>query len=276
MKADLHLHTTASDGRLSPQELVRLALEVGLDVIAITDHDTVDGVDPALDAARMYDRITVIPGVEINTDVPKGEVHILGYFVDYHDDEFRTELLRLRNARRDRARKMVGKLHELGMKVEWNRVQELATGGALCRPHLARALVEKGYVKSEQEAFNKYIGHNGPAYVERRKLVPMEAVRLITNAKGLPVLAHPEDIPDLDSLLNELCNIGLRGIEIYYKDYGIDTINKLIQYASKYNLIATGGTDYHAFGDGLEVMIGNALAPSDSVMRLFTLAGRSI
>ena len=276
MKTDLHLHTTASDGRLAPQKLVSLAVEVGLEVIAITDHDTIDGLAPALEAAQSYPSISVIPGVEINTDVLQGEVHILGYFVDYHDNEFKKELLWLRNSRLDRARKMLSKLHELGMNIEWDRVQELAMGGAMCRPHIARALLEKGYVQSEKEAFDKYIGHNRPAYVERRKLLPIEAVRLITDAKGLPVLAHPDDIPDLDSLLQELCAAGLAGIEVYYKDYGMDTINKLLRFSSKYNLITTGGTDYHAFGDGLEVMIGATLVPAESVERLFILAGRTI
>jgi predicted metal-dependent phosphoesterase TrpH len=218
-------------------------VEVGLDVIAITDHDTVDGITPALEAARNYTPISVIPGVEINTDVQQGEVHILGYFVDYHDNKFIKELLRLRNAREDRARKMIDKLHELGMNIEWDRVQELAQGGTICRPHIALALLEKGYVHSEKEAFDKYIGHNRPAYAERRKLLPTEAVRLITDAKGLPVLAHPDNIP---------------------------------AFASKYNLITTGGTDYHAFGEGLEVMIGDTVVPEDSVKHLFTLAGRSI
>jgi predicted metal-dependent phosphoesterase TrpH len=251
-------------------------VEVGLDVIAITDHDTVDGITPALEAARNYTPISVIPGVEINTDVQQGEVHILGYFVDYHDNKFIKELLRLRNAREDRARKMIDKLHELGMNIEWDRVQELAQGGTICRPHIALALLEKGYVHSEKEAFDKYIGHNRPAYAERRKLLPTEAVRLITDAKGLPVLAHPDNIPALDSLIRELCDVGLAGIEVYYKDYGMDTIGKLLNFASKYSLITTGGTDYHAFGEGLEVMIGDTVVPEDSVKHLFTLAGRSI
>lgn len=276
MKADLHLHTTASDGRLEPAELVRLAVKVGLDVIAITDHDTINGVVVALKAAQEYSSLSVIPGVEINTDVPRGEVHILGYFIDYTDDSLEAELMRLRISRRERAQRMIEKLNSLGMKIEWERVQELAKGGTVCRPHVAQVLLEKGYVQSEKEAFDKYIGHNGPAYVEREKLLPTEAVKLVTGAKGLPVLAHPDDISELEVLLPKLKEAGLVGIEVYYKDYGPDVIQRLLKIARKHSLIATGGTDYHAFGDGLEVMMGGALAPAESVERLFALADNGI
>jgi len=272
MKADFHLHTTASDGRLEPAELVHLATTTGLDVIAITDHDTISGVAAGLEAAKKYSSISVIPGVEINTDVPHGEVHILGYFVDYTDNGFEAELMRLRISRRERAQKMIEKLDGLGMKIEWQRVQELAKGGTVCRPHVAQALLEGGFVQTEKEAFDKYIGHNGPAYVEREKLLPTDAVKLIVGARGLPVLAHPGDISELEVLLPKLKEAGLIGIEVYYKDYGPDVIRRLLKVAHKHNLIATGGTDYHAFGDGLEVMIGGALAPAESVERLFALA----
>lgn len=276
MKADLHLHTTASDGRLEPAELVRLAVKVGLDVIAITDHDTINGVAVALKAAQEYPSLSVIPGVEINTDVPRGEVHILGYFIDYTDDSLEAELMRLRISRRERAQRMIEKLNSLGMKIEWERVQELAKGGTVCRPHVAQVLLEKGHVQSEREAFDKYIGHNGPAYVEREKLLPTEAVKLVTGSKGLPVLAHPDDISELEVLLPELKEAGLIGIEVYYKAYGPDVIQRLLKVARKHSLIATGGTDYHAFGDGLEVMMGGALAPAESVERLFALADPDI
>src|SRR4030042_1313920 len=135
MKADLHLHTTASDGRLAPKELVSLAVKVGLDVIAITDHDTIGGIAPALAAAEAFPSLTVIPGVEINTDVPHGEVHILGYFIDYTDKKLAASLRKLRDSRRERAQRMIAKLGNLGMKVAWQRVSELAQGGSVCRPH---------------------------------------------------------------------------------------------------------------------------------------------
>jgi len=276
MRADLHLHTTASDGRLEPEELVRLAVKVGLDVIAITDHDTINGIAPALAAARKSSSITVIPGVEISTDVPRGEVHVLGYFVDYLDQALAASLHGLRGSREDRARKMVAKLGTLGMKIDWERVQILARGGSIGRPHIAKALLEGGYVASEKEAFDKYIGRYGPAYVEREKLLPADAVGLISGARGLPVLAHPADIDNLDKLVSELKSAGMIGIEVYYGDYSADIINRLAKVANKYNLIPTGGTDYHAFGHSAEIMLGQAVAPSSSVERLFALADERI
>ena len=274
MKADLHLHTTASDGRLAPREIVSMAVRVGLDVIAVTDHDTIDGVVPALNAAQAFPSITVIPGVEINTDVPRGEVHILGYFIDYTDKKLAATLQKLRDSRRERAQKMIAKLGKLGMKIDWHRVSELVQGGSVCRPHIAQALFEKGYVGSEKEAFDKYIGHDGPAYVERYKLLPVEAVKLILDAQGLPVLAHPADIAGLDKLVPKLKEIGLVGIEIYYRDYRSDIIAGLLKIAKQYTLVPTGGTDYHAFGDGSEVMIGGALTPPQFVEQLFAMANK--
>ena len=274
MKADLHLHTTASDGRLEPGEVVRLAVKVGLDVIAITDHDSIDGIAPALAVVTDLPSLTVIPGVEINTDVPHGEVHVLGYFIDYTDRKLAAALQGLRDSRRGRALKMIDKLRDLGMEIRWPRVQELAQGGLVCRPHIAQALFEAGYVSSEKEAFDKYIGHDGPAYVEREKLLPVEAVKLIVGAQGLPVLAHPADIDALDKVVAELKAAGLVGIEVYYGSYTRDIIDRLLKIAKRYQLVPTGGTDYHAFGDGLEVMVGKVLAPSQSVEQLFALADR--
>ena len=274
MKADLHLHTTASDGRLEPRDIVTLAMNVGLDVIAITDHDTIDGVEPALDAASTSHSLKVIPGVEINTDVARGEVHVLGYFIDYTDEKLAATLQKLRDSRLGRAQKMIAKLNDLGMKIDWQRVSELAQGGTVGRPHISQALFEKGYVRSEKEAFDKYIGHNGPAYVERYKLLPVEVVKLILDAQGLPVLAHPADIGDLDELVPKLKAAGLVGLEVYYGNYGSDIIDRLVKIARRYDLITTGGTDYHAFRDGLEANIGSRLTPSRSVEQLFAMASK--
>jgi len=274
MKADLHLHTTASDGRLEPKDIVSLAVKVGLDVIAITDHDTIDGITPALAAAKDFPSLMVIPGVEINTDVPNGEVHILGYFIDYTDQKLAVALQRLRDSREGRAQRMITKLSELGMNIELQRVLELAQGGSVGRPHVAQALFEKDYVSSEKEAFDKYIGHDGPAYVERYKLLPAEAVELIVDARGLPVLAHPADIGDLKELVPKLKGVGLIGIEVYYRGYSSEVIAGLLKIAEQYDLVPTGGTDYHAFNDVSEVMIGGALAPAQSVERLLALADK--
>ncbi len=274
MKADLHLHTTASDGRLEPQELVSLAVKVGLNVIAITDHDSIDGIAPAISAARIYPSLTVIPGVELSTDVPRGEVHMLGYFVDYTDSSLASTLDRLRDSRQRRALRIIAKLRDLGIEIQWQRVLELAQGGSIGRPHIAQALLEAGYITSLAEAFSKYIGRNGPAYAEREKMTPLESVKLIRSARGLPVLAHPADIEDLDKLIPELIKAGLVGIEVYYTKYTPDIISRLLKIAEHYRLITTGGTDYHHFENGSETIIGEIHIPSQSVKQLFSLADK--
>lgn len=278
MRADLHLHTTASDGKLEPHEIVSLAIKVGLDVISITDHDSIDGVIPALETARTFNSLRIIPGVEISTDVPNGEIHILGYFIDYTNDDLIQALREFREAREGRALKMIAKLRNLGKEIKWGRVRELARGGSIGRPHIAQALLEAGHIKTLSEAFEKYIGRQGPAYVERKKLLPQEAVRLIAAARGLPVLAHPTFTGDLnlDEVIIELKNAGLVGIEVYYDKYTAVEISRLEKVAERYRLISTGGSDYHAFNDGLETMIGEALTPSYSIEQLFLMADNEV
>ncbi len=274
MKVDLHLHTTASDGRLTPEEIVCSAAQRGINIIGITDHDSVDGIAPALAAVRAFSFLTIVPGVEINTDVPHGEAHILGYFVDYTNQELCSTLYRLRTSRERRALTMIAKLQALGKEIEWQQVRELAQGGSIGRPHIAQALLEKRYVTSLKEAFAKYIGRHGPAYVEREKVTPVEAVKLIIRAQGLPVLAHPADIPDFDKFLPKLIGAGLVGIEVWYNRYSSEVISRLKSIASKYNLIATGGSDYHGFGDSTETMLGEPAVPLWAVEQLFGLAGK--
>jgi len=274
MRADLHLHTTASDGRLTPQELVRKAVELKLDVIAITDHDSVEGVPPALEAAQSFTQLMVIPGVEINTDVPKGEVHILGYFLNYRNPELNRTLGELRNSRYERGKKMVAKLVELGINIDWRRVEELAGKGSIGRPHIAQAMLEQGYVSSLREAFTKYIGRNGPAYVERKKLTPIEAVKVVLEADGLPVLAHPADIEPLEPFLLQLKKAGIIGIEIYYDGYDSKTIARLKRFARKLDLIACGGSDFHGLDEYIGADIGSVNLPRESVEQLISLSKR--
>lgn len=271
MRADLHLHTTASDGSLTPREVVLKAVELELDVIAITDHDTVSGIAPALAVAKSYPQLTVIPGVEINTDVRKGEVHILGYFIDYHDPKLNRSLEELRNSRYERGKRMVAKLAEMGVNIEWNRVMEIAGRGSVGRPHIAQAMVEKGYVASLREAFDKYIGHDGPAYIERKKIAPLEAVKLVLESGGLPVLAHPADIEQLGRLLLKLKKAGLVGIEIYYDGYATETISHLEGLALKHDLIACGGSDYHGLDGSTGSDMGSVNVPQESVEKLISL-----
>ncbi len=271
-KVDLHMHSTASDGRLTPEDVVRKSAENGLTVIALTDHDTVDGIAPALVTAKAFPWLKVIPGIEISTDFPDGEVHVLGYFIDYTDPEFAARLERMRHSRRGRAQGMIAKLRDLGIHIEWQQVLEIADSGSIGRPHIAQAMLDKGYIASIKEAFTKYIGRGGPAYVEREKITPVEAVKLILRTKGLPVLAHPLTISDPETMVVELKAAGLVGIEAYYNGYTADEISRLVNLADKYGLIASGGSDYHGLDVSRETMIGGVDVPIKSAEQLMTLA----
>lgn len=271
-RVDLHIHSSASDGRFSPAEIIRKSAEAGLTVIALADHDNIDSIAPALEAARDFPQLKVIPGVEISVDVPEGEVHMLGYFIDYTDQELLANLERMGNSRQKRAQGMIAKLANLGLTIEWERVREIAGKGSVGRPHIAQALLEKGYISSIKEAFTKYIGWGGPAYVEREKMSPAEAVELILRAKGLPVLAHPLTFNDPETLIIRLKKSGLVGLEAYYKNYTREEINRLVSLAEKYGLIATGGSDYHGLDDSDEVMIGGNDVPDESAEQLIALA----
>ena len=270
-RVDLHLHTTASDGKYRPAEVVRRAAGLGLSVIAIADHDSVDGIAPALAAAKSFPGLTVIPCLEVSTDVPRGEVHILGYFIDYTSAELNAALAHFRDSREGRAKGMIDKLAGMGINIEWRRVKEIAGEGSVGRPHIAQAMLEKGYITSFKEAFDKYIAREGPAYVEREKMMPAEAVKLIVRNNGLAVMAHPFTVADVEAMIVELKPAGLVGIEAYYKNYSAEGKSHLLGLAGKYDLIITGGTDYHGLDDTDEVMMGGADVPFEAVESLLAL-----
>lgn len=267
-RVDLHLHTTASDGKYRPAEVVCRAAGLGLSVIAIADHDSVDGIAPALAAAKNFPGLTVIPCLEVSTDVPRGEVHVLGYFIDYTSAELNAALAHFRDSREGRAKGMIDKLSGMGINIEWRRVKEIAGEGSVGRPHIAQAMLEKGYITSFKEAFDKYIAREGPAYVEREKMMPAEAVKLIVGNNGLAVMAHPFTVADVEAMIVELKPAGLAGIEAYYKSYSEEGKNYLLGLAGKYDLIITGGTDYHGLDDSDEVMMGGADVPFEVVENL--------
>jgi len=195
---DLHLHTLASDGRLTPTELIQLVAKQGLKTISITDHDSTEGLAEAYEAAKEFPDLRIIPGIEMSADLPGNEVHVLGYFLDYHDVEFQASLTEFRRGRVDRAQIMVEKLEALGKPVDWERVQHFAGDGSVGRPHIALAMVEAGYFKEPKEAFEEYLGNDGLAYYDRPKLNPIESVEMITRVGGVPVLAHPTFMNDME------------------------------------------------------------------------------
>ena len=269
---DLHLHTTASDGRLTPAELIALVARKGLQVVAVTDHDSTEGLAEALEAAKAFPNLTVIPGIELSTDIPGDEIHVLAYFVRHKDEELLATLRKFRQGRLERGRGMVEKLRDMGMDIEWQRVQEIAGDGSVGRPHVALALMEKGYVSQTNEAFEKYLGRNGPAYVEREKLTPAEAVEAISSWGGVAVLAHPAQLPDLDDKLEELRTAGLVGMEVYYAQYSEERILELASTAAKHGLLPCGGSDYHALDNPGERLPGTMGPPLEVVGRLEKLA----
>ena len=275
-RADLHTHSNFSDGLLTPARLVDLAASRGVQILALTDHDSTEGVPEAMEAAARHPGFSLIPGVEMSTDIPSGEVHVLGYFLDPGDQRLRQELANLRDSRRDRGRRMVEKLRKLGMDITWERVQEFAGGGAVGRPHVAQALLEKGYVTSFQEAFELYIGRNGPAYVERTKMVPEETVALLRRSGAFPVLAHPREVDDLEGLLEHLLPAGLAGLEVYYQDYDELSIERLLSLARSRGLLPTGGSDYHGHGGEHERLPGDIPLPDEAVDAFMTLAERYV
>ena len=273
-QVDLHIHTTASDGKLSPAEIVRRAATLRLSVIAITDHDTVDGISAALETAAAFPGLTVIPGVEISTDVPSGEVHILGYYIAYTEPHLKLQLEKFRSSRTTRAEKMVARLESQGIHIEWSRVKEIAGSGSIGRLHIAQVMLEQGYISSIKEAFTGYIERSGPAYVEREKMTPQEAVSLILAAGGLPVLAHPFTSGEPETLITELTKTGLVGVETYYQDYTANQVERLLTLADEHNLIPTGGSDFHGLGYDNETQMGQPNVPLASARRLMALAGR--
>lgn len=271
---DLHLHTTLSDGRLTPTQLVDLCAKRGLQVIAITDHDSTEGLKEAMQAVKTYPQMRLIPGIELSTDIPGNEVHLLGYFIDYHNADFQRTLQRFREGRQDRGREMVEKLAKMGIHVLWERVKELSAGGAIGRPHIAQAMLEKGYISQPQEAFTLYIGRNGPAYVEREKHTPIEAVKMVLKVGGLPVLAHPMEVDDREKILPELKEAGLVGMDVFYGYYTPDQVKYLQDLARKWNLVPCGGSDYHALGTPGEPEPGQVGPPMESAEALFEMAAR--
>ena len=270
-QADLHIHSTASDGRLTPAEVVQEAARRGLKFIALADHDTVDGIAPAQAAAKSFPGLKVIPGVEISTDIPEGEAHVLGYFIDYSSRELEEKLDRFRNSRLKRARRMVAKLDKLGIHLDWRRIEQITGASVMGRPHIARVMLEKGYINSFKQAFTDYIGRDCPAYVEREKITPAEAVALIIKARGLAVLAHPFTVSEPEAMIMELKTSGLAGIEAYYDGYSDEEVSRLVTIAEKHHLVTTGGSDYHGL-DASESAIGGTDLPLASVGKLIARA----
>ncbi len=264
MTSDLHLHSTVSDGLLSPTDLVHQTAAASVRIMALTDHDATNGIAEAEAAAQDHPGLTFIPGIELSTNVANGEVHILGYFLNVADPELQRILAGFREDRIGRTRRMLDKLAELGVPLSWERVQEIAGDGAIGRPHVAEAMLERGYVDTIREAFDRYLGRSGPAYVERNKLLPTEAIEIIRRFGGVSALAHPREAPDLETLLPTLTEAGLTGMEVHYGLYPDDERAHFAALADAHRLLALGGSDYHGPGRAAECPLGGSRTPLQS------------
>lgn len=254
---DLHTHSTTSDGSMSPAEVVRHAREKGLAAIALTDHDTIDGVKEALEEG-IRSGVEVIPGIEISVDF-KPEMHLLGYFPRINGyTAISKELEVIKQGREVRNKKIINRLNELDIDITLEEVGKVAHGDIIGRPHIARVLVDRGFVKSIDEAFDRYLSREGMAYFKRFELLPEDGIRAIRNAGGLPVLAHPvflrKSLSELDLLLARLKEFGLAGIEALYSENSKEDTGNFLRLAIKYELLVTGGSDFHgSFKPGIEL-----------------------
>ncbi len=247
IRADLHIHTRASDGDLSPDQILSLAQYSGLETIAITDHDTLSGARDALNSAQK-NTLQVIAGVELSIAYDPGTLHILGYFPSF-PFEFDPLLKRLQTAREVRLPKIIGKLNDLGIEITASEVTEIAQESQIGRPHIAKVLIKKGHVRDFDEAFSRFLGKGKPAYVEKDRMTSSEAIGAILRFGGLPVLAHPFTLnlakDDLREFIGDLARQGLKGIEIFYTEHTRAQRKLYSEIAHEFGLIATGGTDYH-------------------------------
>ncbi len=251
MKTDLHIHTYYSDGVFSPEKIVDTAIDVGLQVIALTDHDNVLSYKVAKDYLKKEnkeDKLEIIQGVEINTLYKNYEVHILGYFMDTKNSDFQNLLKTQQQARVKQTKEIINLLSKKeGIKIKFEDIKkQVADGGSIGRPHIAKAITNAGGTSNVMEAYAKYIHDDSPVYIRRKTVSPHDAVEIIYDAGGIPVIAHPHDIDIAESLIKELMSYGLRGIEAYHRKHSPACVEYFSSMAEELGLIVTGGSDFHA------------------------------
>ena len=275
---DLHVHSTCSDGTLSPTELVDYAIQKGLSAFALTDHDCVEGLDTILSYAKSLPNAPeIIPGIELSTDENGQEVHMVGLFIDHHNPEFNQYLQEFITSRTTRNKKMCHLLQEHGMNITYEELEAEFPGAVLTRAHYAKLLLKHGYVKSIKEAFERFLGDHCPCYVSREKITPVMAIDLIKKAGGLAILAHPilYHMSDarLDALVQKLKEAGLTGIEAIYSTYSPAEERQIRKLATKYNLLLSGGSDFHGEnkpGLDLGTGYGKLYVPEEVLTKLKT------
>ena len=250
MKSDLHIHTLYSDGVFSPEKIVDTAIDVGLQAIALTDHDNVLSYQVAKDYLKntqREDKLEIIRGIEVNTLYKNYEVHILGYFMDVENSDFQNMLKNQQQARVKQTKEIISLLSKKeGIKIKFEDIKkQVAEGGSIGRPHIAKAITNAGGTNSVIDAYAKYIHDDSPVYVQRKTVTPQDAVEVIYDAGGIPVIAHPHDIDIADKLIKELMQYGLRGIEAYHRKHSPACVEYFSSMAEELGLIVTGGSDFH-------------------------------
>jgi predicted metal-dependent phosphoesterase TrpH len=263
--ADLHVHTNFSDGTFSPEEVIQYAAKIGLNCIAICDHDVLDAIEPCLGLGEKYG-VEVIPGIEVTAEKQGCEIHMLGFYVDCKNEAFCAKLAQLCDQRKKRIYDMIDRLKGHNIKLDPEEVFKLSGKGSTGRLHLARVLFKKGYVATVDDAFRKYIGNNKPCYVGKINLSPEEAIDEIIKAGGIPVLAHP-GVMGKDEFIPSYIKHGLMGIEAYHTDHPPATARRYEAMANQNNLLITGGSDCHGLGKG-RVLMGAVTVPYELVERL--------
>ncbi len=263
--ADLHVHTSCSDGTYTSAQLIKEGIERGISVLAIVDHDTTEALDQALAEAEGTD-LEIIPGIELTAQHENQEIHILGYFLDYRNKALLEKLKLVQLNRIQRVYKIVENLEELGLKLNPETVFSISGKATVGRMHIARALVKEGLVGSTSEAFRKYIGDKSPAYVLGFRLSVPEAIKLIHAAGGVAVLAHPYMLHN-DALITEFAGYGLEGIEVHYPEHSQAMVNFYLDLAKKLNLLVTGGTDFHGSAKP-QIKLGMIKIPLELVEKL--------
>ncbi len=261
--ADLHLHSTFSDGSLTPEELVKECYKKDIYAISLTDHDNIGGVEIARKSAQIY-KIKFIPGVELSTQSEFNEteeIHILGYYINENDPMFNEKLLFFQKAREERAKKIRERLATLGININERTIKEISQKGSIGRMHFARILVEKEIVSSIKEAFEKYLSYGKPAFIPRLKLSTKDAIKLILSNGGIPVVAHPVFGANDKNIISRLRDYGLKGIEVFYPEHNQSHIAKYINWAEEFNLCITGGSDFHGTTKGRETKLGENILP---------------
>jgi predicted metal-dependent phosphoesterase TrpH len=267
-RVDLHAHTIFSDGQLSPEAVVELALEKGLIALAITDHDSIDGIAHARAAAA--GRIEIVPGIEVSTSTDSLDLHVLGYFIDPDDARLAARLRRFRRERIERVHRIASRLEALGAPIDVNDVLRRAEPGVVGRPHVAAALIRAGHVKTVDDAFRRFLGLRADAYVPRPVFHPSEAIAMIAEAGGVSVLAHPGAyVPD--GLVRQLVAAGLDGVEVWHPQHGPALVKRYRALAAELGLIESGGSDYH--GPGRHTDLGGMRVPASALRRLKDAAG---